>query len=54
MSAYFTTFITGFHSVKMPSKVRKDCPVCGKPDLTYLSDHLRQVHQLQRQIAQAS
>ena len=31
----------------MPYKSERDCPVCGKPDLLYLSDHLRQVHQLQ-------
>ena len=30
----------------MPSKFRKDCPVCGKPELLSLSDHLRQVHRL--------
>ena len=25
-------------------KFKKDCPVCGKPELLSLSDHLRQVH----------
>lgn len=30
----------------MPSKYRRNCPVCNKPDLQYLSDHLRQVHNL--------
>ena len=30
----------------MPSKYRRNCPVCNKPDLQYLSDHLRQVHHL--------
>ncbi len=40
-------FIIRFHRVKMPYKFKRDCPVCGKPDLLYLGDHLRQVHQLQ-------
>ena len=31
----------------MPYKFKRNCPVCGKPDLLYLGDHLRQVHQLQ-------
>ena len=28
----------------MPYKYRRDCPVCNKPGILYLSDHLRQVH----------
>ena len=28
----------------MPYKHRSDCPVCDKPGLRYMSDHLRQVH----------
>ena len=32
--------------VKMPYKFKRDCPVCGKPELLSLSDHLRQVHRL--------
>ena len=31
----------------MPYKFKRNCPVCGKPDLLYLGDHLYQVHQLQ-------
>ena len=31
----------------MPYKFKRNCPVCRKPDLLYLSDHLRQVYQLQ-------
>lgn len=30
----------------MPKKFRRDCPICYKPGLLYLSDHLRQVHHL--------
>ena len=33
----------------MPYKIRRSCPICGKLDLLYLADHLRQVHQLSRQ-----
>ena len=29
---------------KMPYKHKRDCPVCDKPGLRYMSDHLRQVH----------
>ena len=32
--------------VKMPYKFKRDCQVCGKPELLSLSDHLRQVHRL--------
>ena len=32
--------------VKMPFKFKRDYPVCGKPELLSLSDHLRQVHRL--------
>ena len=32
--------------VKMPYKFKRDCPVCGKPELLSLNDHLRQVHRL--------
>ena len=28
-------------------KFKRNCPVCGKPALQYLSDHLLQVHDLQ-------
>ena len=28
--------------VKMPYKHKRDCPVCDKPGLRYMSDHLRQ------------
>ena len=28
----------------MPNKHKRDCPVCDKPGLRYMSDHLRQVH----------
>ena len=28
----------------MPYKHKRDCPVCDKPGLRYMSDHLRQVH----------
>ena len=31
----------------MPYKFKRNCPVCGKPDLLYLSDDLREVHKLQ-------
>ena len=31
---------------KMPYKFKRDWPVCGKPELLSLSDHLRQVHRL--------
>lgn len=30
----------------MPYRHRRNCPICGKQDLLYLSDHLRQLHQL--------
>ena len=30
----------------MPYKFRRMCPLCGKQDLLYLADHLRQVHKL--------
>ena len=33
-------------SVKMPYKHKRDCPVCDKPGLRYMSNHLRQVHHL--------
>ena len=33
-------------SVKMPYKHKRDCPVCNKPGLLYMSNHLRQVHHL--------
>ena len=32
--------------VKMPYEFKRDCPVCSKPELLSLSDHLRQVHRL--------
>jgi len=30
----------------MPYKLKRVCPICYKPELLYLSDHLRQVHGL--------
>ena len=36
----------GHPTVKMPYKYKKDCPICNKSDLQYISDHLRQVHKL--------
>ena len=30
----------------MAPKFKRDCPICHKPELLYLSDHLSQVHQL--------
>lgn len=30
----------------MPYKFRKDCPICNKPDLQFLSNHIRQVHDI--------
>ena len=30
----------------MPYKHKRDCPFCSKPGLRYMSDHLRQVHNL--------
>ena len=30
----------------MPYKHKRDCPVCDKPGLRYMNDHLRQVHHL--------
>ncbi|XP_020907582.2 uncharacterized protein LOC110245632 [Exaiptasia diaphana] len=36
----------GPQTVNMPYKYRRSCPVCHKPDLQFLSDHLRQVHNL--------
>ena len=36
----------------MPYKYRRNCPICGKRDLLYLSDHLRQVHGLSSQARQ--
>ena len=30
----------------MPYKFKRNCPVCGKPALQYLSDQLPQVHDL--------
>lgn len=30
----------------MPYKHKRDCPICNKPNLQYISDHLRQVHKL--------
>ena len=30
----------------MPYKHKRDCPVCNKPGLRYMSNHLRQVHHL--------
>ena len=30
----------------MPYKHKRDCPVCDKPGLRYMSNHLRQVHHL--------
>ena len=30
--------------VKMSYKFKRDCPLCGKPELLSLNDHLRQVH----------
>ena len=35
-----------FQSVNMPYKHKRDCPVCNKPGIRYISDHLRQVHNL--------
>jgi hypothetical protein len=37
-----------FQSVNMPYKHKRDCPLCNKPGLRYIStsDHLRQVHNL--------
>ena len=32
--------------VKMTYKFKRDCSVCGKPELLSLNDHLRQVHRL--------
>ena len=32
--------------VEMSYKFKRDCPVCGKPELLSLSDHLHQVHRL--------
>ena len=32
--------------LKMTYKFKRDCPVCGKPELLSLSDHLRRVHRL--------
>ena len=36
----------------MPYKFRRNCPICGKRDLLYLSDHLRQVHGLSSEARQ--
>ena len=33
-------------SVEMPYKHKRDCPVCDKLGLRYMSNHLRQVHHL--------
>ena len=33
-------------SVKMRYKHKRDCPVCDKPGLRYMSNHVRQVHHL--------
>lgn len=30
----------------MAPKFKRECPICRKPELLYLSDHLKQVHQL--------
>ena len=30
----------------MPYKHKRDCPVCDKPGLLYMSNHLHQVHHL--------
>ena len=36
----------------MPYKHRRACPICGKQNLLYLSDHLRQVHGLSSEARQ--
>ena len=35
-----------FNVVNMPYTQRRHCPICGKPDLLKLSNHLSQAHQL--------
>jgi hypothetical protein len=47
----FKPFILGhlwlnFQSVNMPYKHKRDCPLCNKLGLRYISDHLRQVQNL--------
>jgi hypothetical protein len=47
----FKPFILGhlwlnFQSLNMPYKHKRDCPLCNKPGLRYISDHLRQVQNL--------
>ena len=41
---YSTQSIDNYSIHKMPCKYRRICPVCGKENLKYLADHLRQVH----------
>ena len=38
--------------VNMPYTQRRVCPICGKPNLLKLSEHLRQVHDLSTQARQ--
>jgi hypothetical protein len=47
----FKPFILGhlwlnFQSINMPYKHKRDCPLCNKLGLRYISDHLRQVQNL--------
>jgi hypothetical protein len=47
----FKPFILGhlwlnIQSVDMPYKHKRDCPLCNKPGLRFLIDHLRQVQNL--------
>jgi len=45
-SVTFSSFVFRRCCVNMPYKHRRKCPICCKPDLLYLSDHLSQVHGL--------
>jgi hypothetical protein len=47
----FKPFILGhlwlnFQNVNMPYKHKRDCPLCNKPGLRCISDHLRQVQNM--------
>ena len=38
--------VSDHRGVNMPYKYKRDCPICYKPGLQFISDHLRQVHHL--------
>lgn len=41
--------VTDSGGINMAPQFKRDCPICYKSGLLYLSGHLRQVHQLSRE-----